>query len=82
MLGLAGLVALGARGAVTIDLGVGRRLRSLGPIEREIAASREVVFDVIAGPYRRTPRAMADKLRVWERGEGMVLAEHVTQTGR
>lgn len=80
--GLAGLVWLGVRGAVTLDLGVGRRLRPLGPIECEVAASREVVFDVIAGPYRRTPRAMADKLSVWERGGDMVLAEHLTRTGR
>jgi hypothetical protein len=46
-----------------------------------IAAPREVVFDVIEGPYRRTPRAMAGKLRVWERGEDMVLAEHFTKIG-
>lgn len=70
------------RGALTLDLGVGRRVRDLGPFERTIAAPTEVVFDVIAGPYQRTPRAMRDKLRVWERSEQMVLAEHLTQTGR
>ncbi|MBA3866000.1 MAG: hypothetical protein H0X42_06590 [Solirubrobacterales bacterium] len=69
------------RGNLTLDLGIGRRLRPLGPIERIIAAPPEVVFDVIAGPYRRTPRAMADKLRIWERGEDMVLAEHLTLNG-
>jgi hypothetical protein len=53
----------------------------LGPIELRIAAPREVVFDVIEGPYRRTPRAMAGKLRVWERGSDMVLAEHFTKLG-
>lgn len=46
-----------------------------------IGAPPDVVFDVVAGPYMRTPRAMADKLRVWERGEDMVLAEHLTSNG-
>lgn len=71
------------RGALTLDLDLGRRIRPLGPIERIIKAPPEVVFDVIAGPYLgRTPRAMQDKLRVWERGTDMVLAEHRTTTGR
>src|SRR6266851_4888817 len=40
---------------------------------------RPTVFDVIAAPYlERTPRAMAGKLRVLERGTDMVLAEHYT----
>jgi hypothetical protein len=69
-----------ASGALTIDLGVGRRLQPLGPLVRAIAAPPEVVFDVIAGPYLgRTPRALADKLQVWERGSDMVLAAHYTQ---
>jgi hypothetical protein len=34
---------------------------------------------VIAGPYLgRTPRALEDKLEVWERGSDMVLAAHST----
>jgi hypothetical protein len=67
-------------GAATIDVGVGRRVRSLGPRSWEIAADREVVFDVIAGPYLgRTPRALEDKLEVWERSSDMVLAAHFTQ---
>lgn len=77
-----GAVALAAaRGAITVDLGIGRRTRSLGPIERQITAPRETVFEVVAGPYRRTPRAMADKLRVWERAEDVFLAEHLTPNG-
>jgi hypothetical protein len=68
-----------ASGAVTIDVGVGRRVRSLGPLSWRIAAGRETVFDVIAGPYLgRTPRALEDKLQVWERGSDMVLAAHFT----
>lgn len=66
-------------GAATIDVGVGRRVRSLGPRSWDIAAERELVFDVIAGPYLgRTPRALEDKLQVWERGSDMVLAAHFT----
>jgi hypothetical protein len=37
------------------------------------------VFDVIAALYLgRTPRAMSGKLKVLQRGTGMVLAEHYT----
>jgi Polyketide cyclase / dehydrase and lipid transport len=75
--------ALAVRGALTLDLGVGRRVRPLGPIRRTIAAPPETVFDVIAAPYlRRTPRAMQDKLQVWERSGDMALAAHATATGR
>jgi hypothetical protein len=77
--GLAGVFLLLVRGAVTIDLGLGRRTRELGPLTAAILAPPEVVFDVIAAPYLgRTPRAMADKLRVVERGDDMVIAEHFT----
>lgn len=69
-----------ATGALTIDVGVGRRIRSLGPVSWQIAASPELVFDVIAAPYLGpTPRALRDKLQVWERGSDMVLAAHFTQ---
>jgi Polyketide cyclase / dehydrase and lipid transport len=74
-----GLYRLVARGDLTIDLGLGRRLQPLGPLEFEIAAPRELVFDVIAAPYLgKTPRALADELEVWERGSDMVLAAHFT----
>lgn len=69
-----------ARGELTLDLGLGRRRQPLGPLLQEIAAPPELVFDVIAAPYLgRTPRALADKLEVWERGSDMVLAAHFTQ---
>ena len=49
----------------------------------QIEAPREVVFDVISAPYLgRTPRALERKLKVLERGEGMVLAEHFTHASR
>ena len=69
-----------ASGAVTIDSGVGRRVRELGPVTWEIAADRETVFEVIASPYLgKTPRSMKDHLDVWERGTDMVLAAHYTK---
>jgi hypothetical protein len=80
---LGGASALLARGALTIDLGIGRTLRPLGPLSWQIEAPPEVVFDVIAAPYlERTPRELEHKLRVVERGADMVLAEHFTQVGR
>lgn len=76
------LYVLVVRGSVTIDIGVGRRIRTLGPVTRRIAAPREIVFDVVAAPYLgKTPRALERKLRVLERGEDMVLAAHFTSVG-
>jgi hypothetical protein len=82
----AGVAAAGYVGLVTgscpIDLGIGRRVRPLGPQLVDMAAPREVVFDVIAEPYLgRAPRALADKLRVLDRGSDMVLAAHFTPLG-
>jgi hypothetical protein len=78
-----GFYALLVRGSLTIDVGIGRTTRPLGPLVWRIAAPRELVFEVIAAPYLdRTPRALASKLRVLERGENMVLAEHLTAVGR
>ena len=69
-----------ASGALTIDVGVGRRTRRIGPVSWEIAAARETVFEVISGPYLGpTPHALKDKLDVWERSTEMVLAAHFTQ---
>ncbi len=71
--------AMAATGALSLDLGWGRSRRRLGPQELEIAAPRSIVFDVIAGPYlHKTPRAMATKLEVLERGTDMALAAHFT----
>jgi polyketide cyclase/dehydrase/lipid transport protein len=83
-LGGAGLGVYGllVRGSLTIDLGIGRRARPLGPRVWEIEAPRDVVFDVISAPYlRRSARALESKLRVLERSENMVLAEHFTPVG-
>ena len=70
------------RGDLTLDVGVGRRTRSLDCDPVRIDAPRETVFDVIASPYLgRTPRALAGKLEVIERGSDMVLAAHHTPVG-
>jgi hypothetical protein len=80
--GLSGIYRLVVCGALTLDTGIGRRTRPLGPIGRDIAAPPEVVFDVIATPYLgKTPKAMEEKLHVLERGSDMVLAEHFTDVG-
>ncbi len=88
--GLAAVVAaigglvyrLVVNGQLTLDTGLGRTVRPLGPMVVAIAAPREVVFDVIAGPYLgRTPRAMSDEIVVLERGTDMVLAAHRTPVG-
>src|ERR671930_516557 len=77
---LVGGAALVARAGLALDIGVGRRVRPLGPIALDIAAPPDVVFDVIAAPYLdRTPRALRSKLEVIERGADLVLAAHFTR---
>jgi hypothetical protein len=79
----AGVYGMVVRGALTLDLGVGRTVLPLGPLTMAIAAPRELVFEVISAPYlQRTPRALASKLEVIERSAGMVLAAHYTRVGR
>jgi hypothetical protein len=80
--GLAGVYVQIVRGALALDLGIGRRVRTLGPLQVRMAAPREVVFDVISEPYLgKTPRALGDKLEVLERGSDLVLAAHFTDVG-
>ena len=79
LVGTRWLYRLFARGSLTIDVGVGRRVRDLGPVCFAIAAEPDVCFDVIAAPYLGpTPRALQRELEVWERGSDMVLAAHFT----
>jgi hypothetical protein len=73
---------LAVNGGLTLDTGLGRTVRPLGPTTVAIAAPREIVFDVIAAPYLdRTPRALAGEITVLERGSDMVLAAHRTRVG-
>ncbi|WP_460714996.1 SRPBCC family protein [Nocardioides dilutus] len=79
--GTAGYVGL-VTGRLSLDLGVGRRTRPLGPLVVDIAAPREVVYAAATAPYaERRPRAMAEKVQILERGDGMVLAAHRTPVG-
>ena len=69
-------------GQLTLDTGIGRTVRPLGPITVAMAAPPDTVFDVIAAPYLgRTPRALAGEIEVMERGSDMVLAAHRTPVG-
>jgi hypothetical protein len=53
------------RGSLTFDIGIGHRVRPLGPIRVPIGAPRETVFDVIAAPYLgKTPHVMRAELEV------------------
>jgi hypothetical protein len=81
LIGAAGY-RLAVSGGLTLDTGLGRRTRPLGPLTFAIAAPRNTVFDVIASPYlERTPRAIAEEIEVLERGSDMVLAAHRTPVG-
>jgi hypothetical protein len=67
---------------LTLDLGIGRRTRPLGPLHLDIAAPRETVFAAAAAPYadRQTP-AMREKVEILERAGQMVLAAYRTPVG-
>jgi hypothetical protein len=70
-------------GRLTFDLGLGRRIRPLGPLHLDIAAPRETVFAAAAAPYAdRRPRAIGEKVEILERAGQMVLAAHRTVVGR
>jgi hypothetical protein len=81
---LAGAAATGAyigvlTGRLTLDLGIGRRTRPLGPLHLNIAAPRETVYAAAAAPYAdRQTRAMREKVEILERAGQMVLAAHRT----
>lgn len=69
-------------GRVSLDFNLGRRVRPLSQLVVDIAAPREVVYAAATAPYAvRRPRAMAEKVQILERGEGMVLAAHRTPVG-
>jgi hypothetical protein len=76
-------VVLVATGSVTVDTGVGRRLRKLELPPVVMAAPREAAFDALALPYlaESPPRELRKKVRVLERGGNMVLAAHRTRVG-
>jgi hypothetical protein len=74
---VAGAFLLLAMGRLHLDLGWGRSFHELGPMTVSIAASRELVFELIAAPYLdRTPRESG--IDVLARGEDIVVAAHQT----
>ena len=54
-------------GRITLDLGVGRRTRALGPLSVDIAAPPETVFAAAAPYTERRPRALMEKVHILER---------------
>jgi polyketide cyclase/dehydrase/lipid transport protein len=78
--GVAALVLLMTRGWLTLDLGWGRSLHRVGPLDVMIDAPRELVFEQLSAPYLgRTPAAMRGRLEVLERGHDLVVALHRTR---
>jgi hypothetical protein len=75
---VAGGFLLLAMGRLHLDLGWGRSFHELGPIALPIAASRELVFEVIAAPYvGRAPRGSG--IEVLARDGSLVVAAHHTK---
>jgi len=68
-------------GRLTLDVGIGRRTAPLGPITVEIAAPRDLVFDVIEAPYLGRAGAAGEHIDVLERGSDLVVAAHRTSIG-
>ncbi|MEX2586697.1 MAG: SRPBCC family protein [Actinomycetota bacterium] len=78
--GVAGTAFLVSRGRVHLDLGWGRSMHCLGPMDIAIDAPRDLVFQQVSGPYLgQTPASMKAKLKVLEQGENLVVAEHRTK---
>ena len=66
-----------AMGRLHLDLGLGRSLHQLGPINATIRAPREIVFEMIAAPY--LGRSSAPGIEVLARSEDLVVARHHTK---
>jgi hypothetical protein len=68
-----------SRGRLMLDIGWGRSYFPLGPIAVQMAAPREVVFDIIHGGYsERAPADVKRHIKVIERAGDLVVAEHRT----
>ena len=76
--GVAAGFLLLAMGRLHLDLGWGRSLHELGPIEIEIAAPRDLVFGMISEPYLgRTPRGSG--IEVLAKSEDLAVAAHLSK---
>jgi hypothetical protein len=78
LVGAAGLFLLMAMGRLSLDLGWGRSVHPLGPITVQIAAPRDLVFEMINAPYAgRAPGGSG--IEVMARGDQLVVAAHHTK---
>jgi hypothetical protein len=76
--GLVGGFLLLAMGRLHLDLGWGRSFHDLGPIGVQIAAPRDLVFEMISEPYLgHTPRHAG--IEVLSRGKDLAVAVHHTK---
>jgi hypothetical protein len=67
-----------AMGRLNLDLGWGRSLHDLGPIELRIAAPRSLVFEMLSEPYLgHTPRDSG--IEVLAKGDDIAVATHHTK---
>lgn len=74
----AALFLLLAMGRVTLDLGRGRSLHSLGPLAVRIEAPREIVFEILSAPY--TGRASGGaEIELLAGNETLAVAAHHTK---
>jgi hypothetical protein len=71
-----GFLAL-AMGRMHLDLGWGRSIHPLGPLQVRIEAPRELVFEVLSAPY--AGRARNESIEVLDRAESLVVAAHLTK---
>jgi hypothetical protein len=74
----AGLFLLLAMGRIHLDLGWGRSIHELGPIEVAIRAPRHLVLELISAPYLR-PAAATPEIEVLARSGDLVVAAHYTK---
>lgn len=78
LVGAGGLFLLMAMGRLSLDLGWGRSLHPLGPITMQIAAPRDLVFEIINAPY--AGRALSGSgIEVIAQGDRLVVAAHYTK---
>ena len=71
-----GFLAL-AMGRLHLDLGWGRSLHRLGPIQMRIDARRELVYEILSAPY--LGRVRNESVDVLASGGSLVVASHLTK---
>ena len=75
---VAGMFLLLAMARMHLDLGWGRSTHTLGPLEVRIAASRALVFELIAAPYLGRA-STGPEIDVIARGGDITVAAHYTR---